>query len=239
MAFGGLLGSTSANNASPGTSIATSSGITIAAGDLVIVCVGARSVNLITGGSCTDTQGNTWTRLAYGTNGVQQRMVAYYCVITKAGTSNFTVGWTTSSTGDAAIVVGRYEGPFLASPLDQNPTANEATSATQVSSTTGTLSQADELAIGYFCAANGTTYTQSGSWAIDVSDRTGTGANTASAGIVRQVVSATTALQAAVTGAASVPYAGGIATFKKGASAPFMPQQPFLKLQAVQRSNLY
>lgn len=54
------------------------------------------------------------------------------------------------------------------------------------------------------------------SWLIDKSDLTGTGANTGSALILRQVVSATTSLQAADTASGSGNYSGGIATFKKG-----------------------
>lgn len=120
-----------------------------------------------------------------------------------------------STTGDAAISVAVHEGPFAASPLDTNPAVVRDATSPHVSNSTGTLSQADELMIGYAGSTNGVTWTSTSPRTESREDASGTGSNTVSTSLQYRVVSATTALTASFETGSNQNQDVGVATFKK------------------------
>jgi hypothetical protein len=173
MAFGDLLG-TGSNAANATTNpFAVSAGFTVAAGDLVVVCYAERGN--ITGGTCTDGLGNTYTEFNAGGDAGSGTVKAYWSLITNAGTCTPSVAATASS-NDIGIAAARFEGPFQSPYIDANP----AISLTITFPATGTLTQADELVIGYFGSSNGPSNppTWGNSFTHAVTGSSGTGANT-------------------------------------------------------------
>lgn len=197
MAFGALLGTDGAASTSPGTGIA-GAGLTVAVGDLVVVAYGMYESQDARTRTISDDLVNTWTPLATGVASDSRSLTSWYSRITVAGTCVITTGHT-SATADASLTICRYEGPFLASPLDKNPTNTSDTNSPYNCPSSGTLTQADELVIGMMGCGRGMTVANNGLAAtapsvLDRVDASGTGANTAGSMISSRVVAATTAV---------------------------------------------
>lgn len=219
MAFGDVLGAgDGANSTSPGTSL-VGAGLTVAAGDLVVVAINTKgSAVQFAGIACADNLGNTWTNLySLSTNGNSATLSAWYCVIPsgKSGSCTITVSWTASQTGDAALSIARFEGPFASSPRDILATETSDSTTPYACPATGTLAQADELVVGFGANSNGITATDFGQTGLIArQDRSGTGSNTAGILITALVVSSTGTVTLTYSASASTTGRQGTVTFK-------------------------
>jgi hypothetical protein len=217
MAFGDVKGTFEAGNSSPGTGFAATGSIAVAVGDLIVVALGGRNAVVPT---WTDNLGGGYTALNGGVGTAGRPVYAAFKYVSSADTLTSVSFTQTSDTGDKALCVAVFEGPFDASPLDTNPAVLADSTSPLTSNLTGTLAQADELVVGYVGQGNGTAdggYGSSGSFTVAVDESTGTGSNTGSCAIFKAVVAATTSIAAAVTGAAQGGSVG-VASFKKGAT---------------------
>lgn len=217
MAFGDLRGSFEAGSTSPGTGFAATGSIALSVGDLIVVAYGGRANGLTV--TFNNNLSLTFTALASGDASANARPVyaAYHRVTAGATLTSVTTSHA-SNTGDMALCVAVFEGVFDAAPLDKNPALLSDATTPFTSNLSGTLSQADELVVGYQGQGNGTAdggYGASGSFTVAVDESTGTGSNTGSCAIFRQLVAATTSIAAAVTGTSQTATVG-VATFKKG-----------------------
>jgi hypothetical protein len=209
MAFGDKLASSGNAGSAIPASISPTAAVTVAAGNLAVVALSERAT--FTGTTCTDDLGNTWNDLA-GLDGGTPTIKAWYSIITNAGSMTPTVA-ATSSSADYGLSCVIYEGPFAASPLDQNPTPLADSTTPHTSNLSGTLAQADELRVGYIGSSNGGVYTSP-----DQQNGSGTGANTTSVGIFHDVVSSTTSAAISIPSSITTTSLVGIATFKKGSA---------------------
>jgi hypothetical protein len=130
-----------------------------------------------------------------------------------AGSTAFKATFSGTTPTFSSIFVWEFSG--LTSPTFDKAVHAVGTAATADSGTSGTLTSADEAAIGFFCS-NGTGGTAAGSgWSIVAGD--GIEASNATFGEHR-VVAATTAINATATGA-SGSWVAHLATFMAGAAA--------------------
>ena len=216
MAFGAVRGTLENQSTSPGTGISATGSIACSVGDLIVTLYAFRTAVTPT---VSDNQGggnHTALNAGTATNG---RAYPFYKRVTTAFTLTSVTAAHTSDTADAAIMVMVFEGPFDASPLDQNPafTSTDNTSPFDCP-TSGTLSQADELVLGFRAQGNGAAngnYGAGNSFTIGVDASSGTGANTCSGAIVYRVVSATTSVAPQITASTNTNGNNGTASFKK------------------------
>src|SRR4029077_899299 len=204
---GSLVGG---NNSIPNPLPATGS-VAVAIGDLIVAVIAQQTPNTST--AVTDNLGNSYTAQNAGSLAtISGRM--YYSRATVAGTLTTVNFATTSSTNDASCAVAVYEGPFrVTTPLDASPTNLTADTTTPYSCpASGVLGQADELIIGWFCAASTATYTAGGGFTKDI--QKGQSAN-ASVSIASLLVSATTTQTPTWTGTAPTADVLGTASFRK------------------------
>ena len=220
MAFGDTVQSASGTNTSGNASATLASGAT--AGNLLIFAVG-RAVTHGIGGSWGTPTGFTDLPNS-GVNNGNLAGGGWYKIATGGETTVSSNG--TSEQGNWCAALVELEGPFDASPLDQiaEDEANLATVVTsQPSGTTGTTAQADELAIAYFAADNGSNVDGGGTRNYSNSFTEVLFANSgarASAHVAKRVLSATGTFSCtfSVTDTGDEMY-GAIATFKKQAAA--------------------
>lgn len=213
MAFGDKLASAGNAAGSIPNPASPSASVTVAVGNLIFVSLGERTS--VTGGNCTDNLGNSYTALtsADGGNGTVK---AWYSICTVAGSCTPSVA-TTASNDDYGLSVAVFEGPFAASPLDKNPACTTGTTSTVATlPATGTLTQADNLVIGYYGSGNGVTYSSTSlAGGLAQQNASGTGSNTACTIIVFGVVASTSTITPTITVSATPASAQGVAVFKK------------------------
>jgi hypothetical protein len=211
---------------SPGTGISASGSIAVSVGDLIVVFQACRSTPAGSTPSATFTGGGAASAFSasYNYDAGNAAFEAFYARVTTAGTLTQIAMTHSSTTNDVALVVAVFEGPFASSPLDANPGGATDTTSPFTCPGSGTLSQADELVLGFFAATNGL---GTGSVAA-VSPATmcgeassGTGTNTVSGHMNYNVVSSTSTAFNEFTNASDPSSSGalGTATFKKDTSA--------------------
>jgi len=148
MAFGDVI-QTAENSVASGAVTVTFSSAT--AGNLLIFCV-ARSSALAVGTTWGTPTG--WTALTNTPENVGNLGATWYYKIAAGGETSVTSAESTPP-GNGRGVVVEFAGPFATTPLDQTA-ENESNLSTvvtsQASGTTGTTSQADELAVVFFGA---------------------------------------------------------------------------------------
>lgn len=214
MAFGDLLDSDSIASTNPGTGISLPA-VSVVTGNLVVAVVAFRSGDSNNAAVISDDLSHSWRALDndFNTNFWHQ---VWWTLATQTGSMTVSTSHT-SSTGDETAVVGVFDGPFLSSPLDKNPAILTNTTSPFISNSTGTLTQAKELAVGTAASANGALYAASSPWTLVASPLTGTGANTVGCAMSYLTVSSTDAITAEFTSATSGKNVG-IATFKAKAT---------------------
>lgn len=228
MAFGAPRTNSPFTNQStnPGTGLTAPSGgggsIAVSAGDLIVVLYAMRSGNpasfsltpSFTGGGAAD------TFAALTAPGGNAGWAASYARVHTAGTLTQVAATHTSTSADAAMIVAVFEGPFALSALDKNPNVgSDATSSFDCPLST-TLSQADELVVGFFAGANsiGTSVaaTAPATMCGQAASAAATTANSITGAMNYKVVAATTSTSNSFTNASNPSSAGavGTATFK-------------------------
>lgn len=220
MAFGDVLATSAGTSTSPGTSLATNAVMTVSSSDFTVVVFGIRNQASSLGGSAriSDNLNNNWTALAFSDDGSLSSVRSTYkwwSRITNAGSMTVTAAWTTSVASDAAILCMKFEGPFETSPVDQDVALVLDSSTPYTGSASGTLAQAAELALGFTGGANGIVYTTAAPWIMSGQAASGTGANTFSVGISRQVTSTTSSVTPAFNGTDGNGQEVGVTTFRQ------------------------
>jgi len=214
MAFGAVKGTLSGTGAAIAANNDATGSVSVAVGDLLVCVFGERTTMSVTG--VTDNLGHTYTA-GTGIDGGNGTGKVFWKIATSSGTLTTMTGAAVGGSGDDYSIVGAvYEGPFAASPLDQNPAANSDTVTPYVCTSSGTLAQADELVLAWMCAGNGFTGAACSGLTVDKQDGTGTGSGSHAAALASVVVSATTAIVPSWTvGAGNGGHALGVITFKK------------------------
>ncbi len=182
--------------------------ITVEVGDLVVINTVEITSATISG--ITDDLGHTGTALT--TSGTNK---SYYYIVTTAGDATISAA-ATASAHDAIIAVAVYNGPFTATPLDKNPAMLSDSTSPYSSNLSGTLSQANELLVGYFSevAAAGDFFSSPSPGRVDTEVTAGVGSSVGAV-ITSTVVSATTSTAMAISPAGLfVATLCGVATFK-------------------------
>ena len=187
------------------------------AGNTVVVLAWSYQQNFAAG-EVTDNQGNTYA-LVVG-NAVRDEKTAIYMAYNIASSGTFTITCNPGATG--GFIIHEVSGLTTTDPTDKsNSNSGEASSATP--GTTGTLTQADEIAFvvgacawqnGTDAVGNPTGWTQTGSETDNNSRQSGSGSYL--------VVSATTALNPSMALDTSLGFSACIATFMAdaGGGAP-------------------
>lgn len=219
-AMGFFQGTTCSVTVSPCTTTAFAS--TVVAGDLIVVNVVDDSGVSEPAMTVTDTGGNHYTRIADTLANDTGTETVWWAPVTTGGGS-FTV--TVTNTGGAFArmdaVAQEFNG-FTGTPtFDKVSAFTSGSSVTPLSLTSGTLSNANELAVGAFAHYStvsafslGSGWTNLGTISV---------ANAANAQ-ESKVVAATTAITSTATIAASREWNAYIATFFSGSSTPVIPR---------------
>jgi hypothetical protein len=210
----GIPKTTAINNAkATGTTLALGP-VTVAAGDIIVVCFGDQ----VAGTAPTigdDIGGNTWTPLSGPTTNTA-RLSKWYCIVTNGGSMTVTVTFGSSANARAGALGVWDSSIFGASPLDANVTnANDSTSPYDCP-LSGTLAQTDEIVLG-FCSRASNAALSAGALETGIieahsSGSGGAGANV-SVGLTYRKVTITTSIQPQMTGT-SVAGVVGTASFK-------------------------
>lgn len=158
MAFGGLKGTLVGSAASITDPAVCTGSVSVVIGDLVIAVCGQQTALTVIG--CTDNLGNTYTAQNAGTDGGVPTGRMFYSRVTIAGTLTTINFDTTASANDWAGLTAVLEGPVKVSPIDKN-LANIVSDITSpfTCPATGTLTQADEIIIGWGAANQSTVWT--------------------------------------------------------------------------------
>jgi len=118
--------------------------------------------------SISDNLGNSWTAVKGGTNG-STRLSGWQAHITTGGMMTVTITFDSSSAARAGTLVTMRQ--LTASPVDQNPPVIAANASPYNGPPSGTLSQSDEVVLGYF-ALNGPTSVAGNSFTNDAINAT-------------------------------------------------------------------
>jgi hypothetical protein len=158
MAFGSLKGVfigslASITNPFVANTLTVGSGA-VSVGDLIFVVVGQQTALTFT--ACADNLTNTYVATAAGIDAGTATGRAFYSRVTNAGTITAVNATCTASANDAVIVAAIFEGPFIPSPVDAaiNNISSDTTSPLTCPST-GTLTQAKEVVIGWGAFGDG------------------------------------------------------------------------------------
>jgi hypothetical protein len=200
-----------------GTTVAIT-GVTVAAGDAIIVAchVGSATVT-ITG--VTDSAGNTYTKDVELLPATSQHIYIWSCPNAAALSSgSITATISTSSSAQRAIHAVSVSGLASSSIKDKTST-NEATSATWTSGSTGTLTQADELAFAFAYSNAATANTPDAGWTETQDTQISTNRRFI---CEYQIVSAATALNAGGT-VGNAGWGAVIATYLAASTADPVP----------------
>lgn len=127
-----------------GASVAKAFASNVTAGNAIIVGVTSFSAAL-NAGSCTDSLGNTYTRLAAPAVDGSVQTTIYYAMNIAGGACTVTI--TPGDSGDVSLVISEFSGLATSSMADQSATGTP-NSTTPATAATGTTAQADELVYG-------------------------------------------------------------------------------------------
>ena len=201
-------------------------------GNLLVACL-----SFVLDASVT-TPASGWNLATISGNASALDGAIYYKI---AGASEPTVHtFTLSTAAKYAVVASEWSG-ISANPLDKTNN-NTGTGTAGTCGLTGTLSQADELVVCMFSNKNIDTwgsYDNGAAESIEVASTGGSAGSRSNVALSSKIVSSTASINYGATLTSSQVWSTAVATFKAAATTPFIPQQPFLKLQAIRRSNLY
>jgi hypothetical protein len=192
----------------------------IVAADLVVVDIQIANTSVLTVSSVSDGT-NTYSKAVAQDNAGTDNHEIWYVANAAAKATSSTITVTMSGSGDssngATIEAFRVTGITATTPLDQTQKQSATTASPTV--TTGTLSQAVEIAFGASWRGNGTpTYTEASGFSNLVNALT-VGNGNGKASVAYQIVAATTALTYAPTWSTSGRCQTLIATFKGSTDA--------------------
>jgi hypothetical protein len=188
--------------------------VTVAAGDAIIVAVHVGSASItITGVS--DTAGNTYTQSVHLLPATSQHIYLFSCPNASAlsgGTITAATSGTTSS--QRAMHAVSVSGLATSSLLDKTSTNESASGPVWSTGSTGTLAQAEEIAVAVGYVNASTANTPDSGWTESLDTQISTNRRFV---VEYQVVSSTSALNAGGT-AGSAAWGAIIATYKGAAS---------------------
>jgi hypothetical protein len=194
-------------------------------GDLVIVAVNESTS--LTATAASDNLGNAYSAINAGTDAGAMTLRGFYSRVTNAGYITPITVTCSASADDFVALAAAYKGPFVDPPLDMTPANTTDITSPFTTTTSGTLTQADELiiVIGADVTAAGPQYVGNSPLVRD-HDGVQTGAFL-SAAIMSAVVSSTADTAYSFT-KTSDPTAAvqTIATFKKASGAPASTAMP-------------
>jgi hypothetical protein len=195
-------------------------------GDLVIAAI--HETLSLTATAATDDLGNTYTAINAGTDAGTTTLRGFYSRVTVAGYITTITITCTAGTDDFIAIGAAYKGPFSSPPIDKTPANTTDATTPFTTSTTGTLSQADELivVIGADTSAIGFEYQPT---APLVRDNSGNESGSLLAiGLMSAVVSsiADTTYSYTKTGSTPTDAVQTIATFMKAGGAPVSTAMP-------------
>lgn len=190
------------------TTLTLTTAAAVTAGDSIVVAIYIPSATT-TLSSVTDSAGNTYAiDIQYKHTGQPRRVCLASChnatALASGGTITATMSAATS--GSKGISALTCSGLQTSSTLDKTA-SDEGSSTTWATGSTGTLTQADELAVGFAASVSGTASTTTSPW-VELEDF-----SSQRNVLVYQVVSATTALNAGGTWGNAV-WVGVISTYK-------------------------
>lgn len=202
-------GTTCNGNTSPLSS--TNFGSTVVAGDLIVVTTVDDGGTGSTITSITDTGSNTYTKVADSAGAdTGTTQVWYTRVVTGGGSFHTSITWNTGSAARVSCAVQEFNGFTGTATFDKVSALANGTSVSPLSATSGTLTKANEVAVGSFghystisAFSLGTGYTNLST--VNV-------ANAASAQ-ESQIVSVNTALTAGASIAASREWNAYVTTY--------------------------
>ncbi len=210
----------------------TLTGRTSTAGNLIVLDVNTSD----TGATIADSKSNTYTRWPTGfvDDGAGWFTACYYkenC----AGGASHTISITTAGGNYSVVNATEYSGIATASARDKE-TGATGTGTSLSSGATATLSQADELVVGFGAKEDGgnTAWTQGAGYTLrgNVTDGTAGGLGF----LEDKIVAATTAVTATATHANSAQWFCGVITFKGVAAAAGVVGGATIVRQAVTRA---
>jgi len=178
-------------------------------GDLIVVMVGVVNTNSVT--SITDSQSNTYTKIADGTSDYVRGEIWYAKDITGGTTPSVTIA--TAESDDVTAIMREYSG-MSADPLDKSAETLDADWLTShTSGATATTTQADELVVGGYVGDANSGYTL-GSGYSNLATQDGTDL-WISVALEDKVVSSTGTQTATITSAEYIKGYMVVATFKE------------------------
>ncbi|MEK6443645.1 hypothetical protein [Pseudonocardia sp. T1-2H] len=220
-------------SATTGTTLAAA--VTPTAGNFLILGVSVSGGTLNSIASIADTKANTFTRVASVNDATAGTIDCelWTAPVTAGGSDTITL--TITGSHYCNVWVREYSG-LAATPLDKFVSA-KGTGTALSSGATATLSQADELVIGFGGTVDGgETYTAGSGFGNLVQAQIGAG--TYDTAMEDKIVSATTAQTAAFTASISDAWACIAATFKAAAAPSGPPESPTFTRQAQMRASL-
>lgn len=190
---GDLIGTLQANNNTIPTNFSAAGSVAVSVGDLIASVVCQQTNLTVTG--VTDNLGNTYTAQNAGTDAGNVTGRLFYSIVTNAGTLTSVTAACTTSANDGVHIVAVFKGAFSA--IDKN-IANITSDVTSpfTCPSSGTLTQADEIVIGWGVASHNTSWsaTSPNLMALQLANST-----TIKAAIGYQTVAATSAVAPAFT----------------------------------------
>ncbi|MDA0184121.1 hypothetical protein OJ997_27680 [Solirubrobacter phytolaccae] len=184
--------------------------VTAAAGDVLVAAISRSSYTA--GASFSDAGGNSWTTvLDIDHSAASTGFAVGICLVTSGFTGNVVGTFFDSAFSNRQIVVHRLNGLATSAVVDAAPAPTQHSGGVNVnaaSNSTGTLGQADEIAIGIVAGAATATYVPGAGW-TELSDFAQGSVTLQTA---YQIVSATTALQYTATASAADAWTCGVLT---------------------------
>lgn len=177
-------------------------------GNALIATIGARDASTGTVTSITQT-GATWAQAVESTNNDASTEIWYALNVSGAGTS---ITINLSGTYYASAVISEYSGLVTSSALDQTATWT-GKSASPVTGTTSTTTQAQQLWIGGISGERANTYSSPTNSFTILGQVTGGSNSDVSTVYLERIVSATGAANSGVTASGNQDSSGAIATF--------------------------
>jgi hypothetical protein len=189
----------------------------------------------------TDSVGNTYAQCGSNRTSASSYTIAVFYAKSITGGASFTVTAHTTATADTDIMAAEFSGLDTTSPCDQTQSAEDATTATALTSgNTATTTVANEALFGGWGSnqTSGITFTAGTSWTARETVSNTTDGH--SSGMQTRIVSSTNAYQSDVTlsngGVIKVAY---IATFKGATSVLARMSASRAKQESRERLELY